>query len=116
MGTTLVVAPTDSNWFDFLKHNQVYDEVSFWRLSAQAFKALSPGGLFLFKSKRGGRRIVGGGWFSTYRRMECFLAWEVFGFGNGAPSEADFLAPFAAHAEGNVASSQALKTSGETTD
>lgn len=97
MGTTLVVAPTDSNWFDFLKYNQVYDEVNFWRPSAKAFKALSPGGLFLFKSKRGSRGIVGGGWFSAYRRMECFLAWEVFGFGNGAASEADMLAQISSY-------------------
>lgn len=97
MGTTLVVAPTDSNWFDFLKRNQLYDEINFWRPSAKGFRALSPGGLFLFKSKKGTKRIVGGGWFSSYRIMECFLAWEVFGFGNGAASVGDMLAQISSY-------------------
>ncbi len=92
MGTTLVVAPTDTNWFEFLKRNRNYDEINFWRPSAMGFRALSPGGLFLFKSKTGTRGIVGGGWFSSYRVMECFLAWEVFGFGNGAESQSHMLA------------------------
>ncbi|MCY3883696.1 MAG: HNH endonuclease [Gammaproteobacteria bacterium] len=99
MSVTMVVAHTDPNWYDFLKRNQLYDEINFWRPSATSFKALLPGELFLFKSKTGSKGIVGGGWFSTFRFMECFLAWEVFGFGNGAASEAEMMDQINSHRE-----------------
>ncbi|MCY4143863.1 MAG: HNH endonuclease [Gammaproteobacteria bacterium] len=97
MGTRLVVAPTDSQWFEFLKQTRIYDEINYWRPSAKGFRALLPGGLLLFKSKTGTRGIVGGAWFSSYRVMECFLAWEVFGIGNGAASQSDMLAQISSY-------------------
>lgn len=87
----IAVAPTDSLWFNFLNNNQTHDEINFWRSATQTFRALSSGGFFLFKAKTGSRGIVGGGIFSRWRRMECFLAWQLFGTGNGATSEYEML-------------------------
>ena len=44
------VGVTDYDWFRFLAARTGIDEVNFWQPSGGiAFKALQPGGLFLFK-------------------------------------------------------------------
>ena len=47
---------------------------------------------FLFKLKRPGNRIAGGGFFVTYSTLPLSLAWEVFGEKNGAATLEDFRA------------------------
>lgn len=85
------VAPTDPHWFNFLGQNQPHEEVNFWRSATYGFRALSPGEFFLFKSRSGTPSIVGGGVYSKWFRMECFLAWQLFGIANGASSEYEML-------------------------
>jgi putative restriction endonuclease len=83
------IAITDYDWFRFLRDRPGLDEVNFWRPGegARAFRALPPGGLFLFKlRKRFGGAIVGGGWFLHFSRFPSALVWEAFGERNGTAS------------------------------
>jgi len=86
MGINLVVANTDSNWFEMLRQQPNLTEVNFWSPSATSFKALQPGELFLFKLKAPHNMIVGGGIFAHANAMPCSLAWQAFGEANGAKS------------------------------
>jgi putative restriction endonuclease len=82
------VGITDFDWFTFLSENAPIDEVNFWRPSAgQPFKALDPGGPFLFKLHSPRNFIVGGGFFSYYTTLPVSFAWKSFGIKNGAHSE-----------------------------
>jgi putative restriction endonuclease len=80
----LVVAVTDSDWFDMLRARTDLSEVNFWAPSGSDFRALNPGELFLFKLHSPRNYIVGGGVFATASTMPCSLAWQTFGQGNGA--------------------------------
>jgi putative restriction endonuclease len=83
------IAITDYDWFRFLRDRPAPDEVNFWRPGeeARAFRALPPGGLFLFKlRKRFGGAIVGGGWFLHFSRFPSGLVWDAFGERNGTAS------------------------------
>lgn len=84
----LWVGVTDGDWLDALRSLPNLDELNFWQPSPHPFRALSSGGLFLFKPHRraaGGRDvIVGGGFFATWTRYPLYLAWEAFGEKNGA--------------------------------
>jgi len=89
MGVNLVVAVTDSDWFDALRHRTNLNEVNFWAPSAANFRALQPGELFLFKLHAPRNVIVGGGIFAHSNAMPCSLAWAAFGDANGAASAQD---------------------------
>ena len=86
MGVNLVVAVTDSDWFDTLRRRADLGEVNFWAPSGVAFKALQPGELFLFKLHAPRNYIVGGGVFAYANQLPCSLAWQAFGDANGASS------------------------------
>lgn len=86
MTINLVVAVTDSDWFDLLKQQPNLGEVNFWAPSASKFRALKPGELFLFKLHAPRNVIVGGGIFAYANALPCSLAWEAFGVANGARS------------------------------
>lgn len=86
MGINLVVAVTDSDWFDMLRQQQNLAEVNFWAPSAVSFRALQPGELFLFKLHAPRNVIVGGGIFAYSNALPCSLAWEAFHEANGARS------------------------------
>jgi len=46
----LYVGVTDNDWFRFLRDRPHLDEVNFWQPSGSSrFRALDPGGLFLFE-------------------------------------------------------------------
>lgn len=47
MGINLVVAVTDSDWFETLRRRADLTEVNFWAPSGTGFKALEPGELVL---------------------------------------------------------------------
>ena len=81
------VGITDMNWFRYLKAAGA-TEVNFWQPGGgNDFKALPPGGLFLFKlHKRDGGKIAGGGFFVRYEKLPMELAWSAFGDENGYPS------------------------------
>lgn len=86
MGVNLVVAVTDSDWFEMLRQHTGLGEVNFWSPSPNNFKALVRGELFLFKLHAPRNVIVGGGIFTYANRLPCSLAWEAFGEANGAHS------------------------------
>ena len=81
------VGITDMDWFRYLKATGA-TEVNFWQPGGGSdFKALPPGGLFLFKlHKRDGGKIAGGGFFVRYEKLPMELAWSAFGDENGCPS------------------------------
>ncbi len=81
------IGVTDNDWFKFLAKLQP-DEVNFWLPSTkQPFRALSFGGLFLFKLHAPLNYIVGGGYFVAYSKMPVSIAWRAFAEKNGVSSE-----------------------------
>ncbi len=86
MALNLVVAVTDKDWFEQLRHAPQLDEVNFWSPSDSSFKALQAGELFLFKLHAPLNYIVGGGVFVRSMTLPCSYAWETFGEANGATS------------------------------
>ena len=86
MGINLVIAVTDSDWFEMLRQQPDLGEVNFWAPSAANFRALQPGELFLFKLHAPRNVIVGGGIFAYANVLPCSLAWGAFGEANGARS------------------------------
>lgn len=89
------VGVTDYDWYRFLASRPDLDEVNFWQPSPVPFKALPPGGLFLFKLKSPRHFIVGGGVFAHWSSFPVSLVWEALGDKNGAASLAEFRARLA---------------------
>jgi putative restriction endonuclease len=81
------VGVTDWDWFDLLRAQPHLDEVNFWQPGGtKHFRALEPGGLFLFKLHSPRNFIVGGGLFAHSTLLPISLAWDAFGVANGAAS------------------------------
>jgi putative restriction endonuclease len=78
------VAPTDHAWYQYLRARPHLEEVNFWRPGGVAFEALRPGEPFFFKLKAPHNAIGGFGQFSRFARLPLWMAWDVFGEGNGA--------------------------------
>ena len=79
------VGITDYEWYSLLSGRPDLDEVNFWKPGGEAvFRALSPGGPFLFKLHAPRNFIVGGGYFGHFSRIPLSLAWEAFEEKNGA--------------------------------
>ena len=95
MPLRLFVGITDRDWYELLRQLPGLDEVNFWAPGGTAFKALSPGELFLFKLHAPDHCIVGGGVFAYSNSLPCSLAWETFGQANGARSGAEMRARIA---------------------
>jgi putative restriction endonuclease len=95
MGINLVVAVTDGDWFEMLRHRANLTEVNFWAPSPASFRALHPGELFLFKLHAPRNIIVGGGVFAHASVMPLSLAWEAFQEANGATSAQEMRARIA---------------------
>ncbi|MEV5818854.1 HNH endonuclease [Micromonospora harpali] len=84
------VGVTDGDWYRFLAARPSLKEVNFWRpAGSRAFRALSPGEPFLFKTHHPHNRVVGGGFFSGFAQLRISEAWSLFGDGNGVPSLAE---------------------------
>lgn len=77
---------TDNQWFDYLRRNQIADEVNFWVPSARSHMRVEPGALWLFKLHSPLDFIAGVGVFMHYSVLPLQLAWDAFGPGNGAPT------------------------------
>lgn len=99
MGVNLVIAVTDSNWFDMLRQQPNLDEVNFWAPSATNFRALQPGEMFLFKLHAPRNVIVGGGIFAYANTLPCSLAWKAFQEANGARSAQEMRTRIAQYRE-----------------
>lgn len=85
------VANTDFDWYQFCRTRPYLDEVNFWRPGRAAFRALVPGEPFFFKLKSPQQAIAGFGLFARYSLEEVWRAWELFGDGNGTPTQWDLL-------------------------
>lgn len=84
------VGVTDNSWFKFLSESKV-DEVNFWQPRGKvAFSSLLPGSPFLFKLKKPFNHIAGGGYFVKSTSLPLSIAWETFGYKNGAHSKSVF--------------------------
>ena len=80
------LAITDRDWFEFLQEREP-EECNFWQPGGgQRFRAIEPGGLFLFKLHSPEDFVVGGGFFVRNTILPARLAWEAFGDNNGVPS------------------------------
>ncbi len=87
----LYLGVTDHDWFRYLAARQP-EEVNFWQPGGgRRFRALEPGGLFLFKLKAPLNAIGGGGFFVRHAQLDAHTAWETFGVKNGAPDYWSFL-------------------------
>lgn len=95
MAINLVIAVTDSDWFDMLRQQPILAEVNFWAPSAANFRALQPGEMFLFKLRAPRNVIVGGGIFAYANALPCSLAWQAFREANGARSAQEMRARIA---------------------
>lgn len=91
MGARFWVGVTDRNWYEFLSLRRP-DEVNFWQPGGgRRFRAIAPGGLFLFKLHSPDNFIVGGGFFLRNTPLPVRLAWEAFGEKNGVASLGAFI-------------------------
>lgn len=80
------LAITDREWFEHLRARQP-EECNFWQPGGgQRFRAIGPGGLFLFKLHSPDNFVVGGGFFVRNAILPARLAWEAFGEKNGVSS------------------------------
>lgn len=99
MAVKLVIAVTDGDWFEYLRHRPGLSEVNFWAPSGRDFKALRPGELFLFKLHSPRNFIVGGGVFAHSNVLPCSLAWEAFQQANGAATLGEMRSRIAKYRE-----------------
>ena len=93
--STFYVAITNTDWLLQLKEDytnkKIERYVNFWTPGTKNFKAIGEGELFLFKlhnnsSKNENGEIVGGAFFSRFKKMGIQDAWEMYGRGNGRES------------------------------
>ncbi len=87
----IFVGVTDRSWYEHLRAQAPLDEVNFWRPSAGSFRALEPGGLFLFKLHYPSNAIVGGGLFAHHSVLPLSLAWDAFREKNGVAGMDDMI-------------------------
>lgn len=83
------VAVTHSQWFDHLAPQRFWNEVDFWRPSAQHAFNGPPGSHFFFKLKAPHNAVGGLGLMARFTRLPDWLAWECFEQGNGAATFAE---------------------------
>ena len=85
------IGVTDFDWYRQLSARTDLDEVNFWKPGGRAnFRALPPGGLFLFKLHAPHNAIVGGGFFGHFSKVPVSLAWDAFGAKNGVRDLGEF--------------------------
>ena len=85
------VAPTDYDWYRFLRERPEITEVNFWTPGGTNFRAIPEGSPFFFKLKRHHNAIGGFGLFSRFERLPVWRAWDVFGQANGTRDEHELL-------------------------
>ncbi|MBC8154356.1 MAG: HNH endonuclease, partial [Bacteroidetes bacterium] len=74
---------TDWRWYNYLS-NRIPEDVNFWQPGGHsAFRALKPGGVFLFKLKSPHNAIGGAGFFTAQSQLPLSLAWDTFQSRNG---------------------------------
>ena len=80
------LALTDFAWYSLLSSHPEIQEVNFWRPSAHRRFIAPEFSPFLFKLHSPHNAVCGFGFFASYSALPIWLAWEVFGQGNGCSS------------------------------
>ena len=80
----LYVANTDNEWFDFLKARSPLEDVNFWKLTPQTFRAIGEGHFFVFRLKSPRDLIGGYGVWASSINVPIQLAWDSLGERNGS--------------------------------
>lgn len=80
------IAPTDTNWFEFMRDEFRGDLANFWTPTPWGVRKLSPGDRLYFLRKAPIRKVAGYGIFRGYEAMTREEAWERYGTGNGVNS------------------------------
>nr|WP_315020193.1 HNH endonuclease [uncultured Aminipila sp.] len=83
------VAPTDLEWFNYLKENVLTKEVNFWTPTPWNVKKIERGDKLYFMLKSPIRKIGGYGFFEKYENTTARDAWNKYGLGNGVSSLAE---------------------------
>ena len=69
------IGMTDDKWYSYLA-DIAPDELNFWQPNnTNAFRAIAPGDMFLFKLHSPNNFITGGGWLIRHTRIPLSLAW-----------------------------------------
>jgi putative restriction endonuclease len=93
-GREILIAHTHRDWFDFLSRHATdgrVDEVNFWFPKQQrAPKRLLPGEPVFFRIGAPDRKIAGYGFFASFQLLPLDLAWDSFGYRNGATDRSSF--------------------------
>jgi putative restriction endonuclease len=84
--TSAYLGITDNSWYDYLRRNDITDEVNFWIPSAPPRKHVEPGSLWLFKLHSPLDVVAGAGVFTHYSVLPLQIAWDAFGIHNGVPT------------------------------
>lgn len=81
---------TDWRWYNYLsKHSP--EDINFWQPGGRtAFRALKPGGAFLFKLKSPYNAIGGIGFFAAQSQIPLSSAWDTFQWRNGFDTIEEF--------------------------
>lgn len=88
---------TDWRWYDYLS-SRAPEDVNFWQPGGRsAFRALNPGGAFMFKLKHPHNAIGGLGFFTAQSQLPLSLAWDAFESRNGFDSIEEFRAVIQAY-------------------
>lgn len=85
------ISPTDKNWFDYLKENELNSYVNFWTPTPWNITGLKIGDRLYFMLKSPIRKVGGFGEFVEYKNITAETAWNEFGYRNGRESKANFL-------------------------
>ena len=83
--SNFAVAPTDLEWFIFLKKIYNNEPVNFWTPTPWRVSKLNPGDKFYFLIKKPYREIGGCGTFLRYEEMKPVEAWNNYQQMNGTP-------------------------------
>jgi putative restriction endonuclease len=88
----IAIAPTDLDWFEFLRDRLPTSEINFWTPTPWNVKRLEQDDRFYFLLKAPHRKIGGFGRFRYYEKMSVRDAWNRFGKGNGVGDLAELAA------------------------
>ena len=95
-GRDVYIAHTHRVWFDFLSRyaqDGRLDEVNFWFPNAQRPpRGFADGDPVFFRLGAPDRKISGYGFFASFQLLPLDLAWETFGYRNGAEDRSSFYA------------------------
>lgn len=92
------IAHTHREWFDTLSRYAAplesgalhLDEVNFWSPSAsRSMKNFAPGEPVFFRLGAPTRAVAGYGYFAEVHQVDVHLAWDLFGYKNGATDKVD---------------------------